>query len=420
MRPSIPYDNEMIKGQFTSHNYWALIGLRSAIRLADFLGEKEISKDWRVLHDDFEKTLLLALKESAAEDHYVPTGLYGFITGEAARKGFAEYRTDQDWENMMLLWPTELVAPSDPLVAGTLARLRDTKYREGILTYRNGQHLHQYITTRAANQYIAMGNQREALIDVYHILLHSGSAFESFENMIRPWTDRDVEGCPPPHAWGCANVANTLRNLFVMELGGHGGIDPQDRDIYLFNAISPTWLVESKPLGIENAPTSFGNITALLTPRAGGADISIKTDFHTQPRLLAIRVPYFVTITGWKSDGEWLSETRDAIYISPTTTKLSIDWTINSHADDGLLQELLLRHRTERGFWDGKRADAPPRATAALTPDESAITSGPLSFATVLQAWKIEYARRYAEHVRSARPTKDYHPVRRQAAADRN
>ena len=106
----------------------------------------------------------------------------------------------------MLLWPTELVPPGDPLVAGTLKRLHATKYREGIMTYRNGQHLHQYITTRGSNQSTANGEPRQALIDTYHALLHSGSASESFENMIRPWTDRDVEFCPPPHAWGCSNT----------------------------------------------------------------------------------------------------------------------------------------------------------------------------------------------------------------------
>ena len=223
MRPSTAFDAEMIKGQYTSHNYFALTGLRSAIRLARFLGEDGMAADWLKLHDSFERALLKAVRESAAPDGYVPTGLYDFITGQAARGGFDEYRTDQDWENVAILWPTELVPPGDPLVAGTLKRLHETKYREGIMTYRNGQHLHQYITTRGSNQSTANGDAQQALIDTYHELLHSGSANESFENMIRPWTDRDVEFCPPPHVWGCANTHNAIRNLFLLEQGGRGG-----------------------------------------------------------------------------------------------------------------------------------------------------------------------------------------------------
>ena len=47
MRASVPYDNEMIKGQYTSHNYWSIIGLRAAIRLADFMGREAEARAWR-------------------------------------------------------------------------------------------------------------------------------------------------------------------------------------------------------------------------------------------------------------------------------------------------------------------------------------------------------------------------------------
>ena len=163
MRASIPYDNEMIKGQYTSHNYWSIIGLRAAIRLADFMGRESEAKAWREFLAKYQALVLKAVRESADPDGYVPTGLYGFITGRAARHGFDEFRTDQDWENEMLLWPTELVQPGDPLVSGMLKRLHETKYREGSMSYRNGQHLHQYITCRAANQSIAEGDARNAL-----------------------------------------------------------------------------------------------------------------------------------------------------------------------------------------------------------------------------------------------------------------
>ena len=244
------------------------------------------------------------MRESAAPDGYVPTGLYDFIADERAREVYGDttffktrlYGFDQDWENEMLLWPTELVQPGDPLVAGTLKRLRETKYREGIMTYRNGMHLHQYITTRAINQYIANGQPKEALKGMYSALLHSGSATESFENMIRPWTDRDVEICPPPHGWGCANLSNTIRNLFVMEQGGRGGLEPEKRNLLLLNAVSPAWLVNGKPLGIEKAPTSFGPVTVLMTPRKGGANVPSGPS-STRGRIsLWCRIPYFVKL----------------------------------------------------------------------------------------------------------------------------
>jgi hypothetical protein len=419
MRASIPYDNEMIKGQYTCHNYWSLIALRSAIRAARFLGENDSATEWLKFHEQFEKLVLQAVRDSAAPDGYVPTGLYGFITGEAARAGFAEFRTDQDWENGMLLWPTELVPPGDPLVAGTLKRLRETKYREGIMTYRNGQHLHQYMTSRAANQYILNGQPQEALIDTYHSLLHSGSAFESFENMIRPWTDRDVEFCPPPHAWGCATYNGLIRNLFVAEQGGRGGLEPDQRDLLLLNAVSPAWLKDGEALGIENAPTSFGSVTALLTPRTGGADVAIQTKFHTSPRGLVVRIPYFVTLTSFTTDARQSQRDGDVIRLSPEVTKLALEWTPKPDADNGLFQALLLRHRREPGFWAGKRDEMPKAPAGHLTASEQARPAESLSFKLVLDAWKSEYARRFSEHVKQGGKTKAFHPVSMQTPEER-
>jgi F5/8 type C domain len=419
MRASIPYDNEMIMGQYTCHNYWSLIALRSAIRAARFLGENDSAASWLKFHDHYERLLLKAVRDSAAPDGYVPTGLYGFVTGEAARAGFAEFRTDQDWENGMLLWPTELVPPGDPLVAGTLKRLRETKYREGIMTYRNGQHLHQYMTSRAANQYILNGQPKEALIDTYHSLLHSGSAFESFENMIRPWTDRDVEFCPPPHAWGCATYNGLIRNLLVAEQGGRGGLEPDQRELLLFNAVSPAWFKNGETLGIENAPTSFGTVTALMTPRSGGADVTFKSDFHTKPRSLVVRIPYFATLASFATDARQSKRDGDIIRLSPDATKLALEWTINPDADKDLFQSLLLRHRREPGFWTGKRDEMPKPPEGFLTAAEQARPAEPLSFNLVLNAWKTEYARRFSEHVKQGGRTKAFQPVPMQTPEER-
>lgn len=419
MRASTAFDAEMIKGQYTSHNYFALTGLKTAIRLARLLGEDATAADWLKLHDSFEKALLTAVRKSAAADGYVPTGLYEFLTGEAARGGFAEYRTDQDWENVAILWPTELVSPGDPLISGTLNRLRATKYREGIMTYRNGQHLHQYVTTRGSNQATANGDSKQALIDTYHELLHSGSANESFENMIRPWTDRDVEFCPPPHVWGCSNTHTAIRNLFILELGGRGGLEMDQRDILLFNAVSPAWLKLGEPLGIENAPTMFGKVTALMTPRAGGADVSIKTDLHTSPRNLVVRIPYFAKLRSFTTDAKQAKRDGDVIRLSPDATKLALEWDIDPAADKTTFQDILLGYRREVGFWAGKRNEVPPTPTGFLTPDERSRPLAPLSFQLVLDAWKSEYARRFNDHVKAGGRVKSYEPMPLQPLSER-
>lgn len=420
MRPSTPFDNERIAGQYTSHNYFALVGLRSAVRLARFLEEKDLAEDWLKLLTSFESALLKAVRDSAGPDGYIPTGLYEFKTGMETGENYQEFQTDQDWENVSVLWPTELVPPGDPLIRGTTDRIRATKFREGIMTYRNGEHLHHYTTVRNAMQLLANGDQREALIDLYSILLHSGSAGEPFEFRLRPWTDRDLEFCPPPHLWGCSLINALIRHAFVLEQGGRGGIEPENRDIILFSAVSPAWLKDGEALGIEKTRTSFGSLTALMTPRKGGADVTIETDFHIKPRSLVVRIPYFVTINSLKSNAREAKIENGAIRLSPDATMLSLEWERNPHADKEIFQDMLLSYRREPGFWKGKRSEMPPPPPGFLTKEEKARRTEPLSFALVLDAWKTEYARRFAAHVSAGGPVKTYEPVPLQKAGKKS
>ncbi|NQT37402.1 MAG: discoidin domain-containing protein, partial [Planctomycetes bacterium] len=405
MRTSEPFDAEMILGHYTSHNLWALTGLRNAIRVARFLGKDADVARWTELHTTFEKSVLAAIDASAEDDGYVPTGLYEFTTGPAARAGFAEYRTDQDWENCFLAWPCEVLAPDDPRVAGTVDRLRKTKYREGIMTYRNGQHLHQYVTVNSTMQDVVAGRDKKALIDIYHILLHAGSCHEAFENLVEPWSDRMVwASCPPPHCWGGSKIAGLVRNMFVFEHGGRGGLDQGERELYLFSVLSPDWAVPGETVSIEDALTEFGSLSAQLTFTAEGADIDIAGDFHTQPKHYVLRIPYFVKDVSFATlhgkgviqDG-WLR-------LTPDVSHVKLRWTVNPNADADTFGEILLAYRREVGHWTGKIDEHPEPPDGFLTEAEQNRKPRPLSVDLVRDAFTTEYARRLALDQKSGVP----------------
>ncbi len=154
--PAMPYDAEMIDGHYTTNNLWALCGLRFAVRLARELGEKQDLIEWEALEKQYCTSILKGIGASVQEDGYVPPGLYPYLTGKAARRHFYEYQTHSDWENMLLAFPSETLLPDNPYVKGTLNRVRKG-YAEGIMTYRHGMHLHQYITANLIEQYMVMG-----------------------------------------------------------------------------------------------------------------------------------------------------------------------------------------------------------------------------------------------------------------------
>ncbi|MDP4214521.1 MAG: hypothetical protein Q8926_18065, partial [Bacteroidota bacterium] len=320
--PCYAYDAEMITGHYTGQNLFALMGLRTAVRVAAMLGHADDVAAWTNLAGRYEKNILKALDASAKAGGYIPPGLYPYLTGAKAREGMEEYQTNCDWENMILAYPTEILSPDDPKIKGTLSRIRK-EYAEGVMTYRHGMHLHQYITANMVEQYLASGDQYTALKDFYHQLLHSGSTLECFENLVKPWTDRSVDpDCPTPHAWGSAKQALMVRYFLLMEYGGKCGLEPGMRELWLFHCLSPDWVQPGKKVSIINARTEFGRISASIKFRSTGADLLLKNQFHANPKYYRIRMPYFKRLVSFSSDAKIQKQDGDCLLLSPDDPKI--------------------------------------------------------------------------------------------------
>jgi hypothetical protein len=391
MPPTWPYDAEMIQGHYTSHNLWCLLGLRSAVRMARELGPTADADSWRKLHDEYEAAFFRALEATAGENGYVPTGLYPFETG----KQYPAYGYNCDWENILLAHPTEVLDPWDKRVTATLRKVRDG-FAEGIMTYRHGMHLHQYVTTNVVQQHLARGEQKQTLADLYHVLLHCGSTHEGFENLVRPWQDRMVEpGCPPPHAWAAAKIALTIRNCLLHEFGGRAGLDEDARDLYLFPVVSPAWARPGRRIVIRNAPTEMGIISACMAFTASGAQLAIESRFHHPPKCIVIRIPYFVTLESFSADARESRLDGRTVVLSPDAKHVNLVWREDAKADRETLQELLLAYRRESSFSGGPVPI--PGGSGFLLDSEKPARSSPLCFDVVLGAFRQEYARRCAE-----------------------
>jgi len=401
MPASTPFDAEMIKGHYTSHNLWCLLALRDAIRVARGLGEEDDVRKWSDFHASYNRAVLEAIEISAKkEGGYVPTGLYDFITGPAARKGFREHRTNQDWENNLLIYPTEVLEASDYRIQATLDTIRSRKYREGIMTYRNGMHLHQYATVNQANQYLAINDQKHALLDLYHILLHNGSTHEGYENMVEPWEDMDPWPIPPPHAWAAAKTALLIRNMMVREHGGEAGLQEEDRDLYLFSVISPAWNNKKDTLRIQDAVTEMGKLSAQLELNGQGASITIQSQFHSPPRYIKMAIPWFVELNKVKSNAQWSDQLDGYLVFSPDVTSIELKWKTKRGIHRNTYQDILWSYREENSLkWRGlKDAQIIPGGKGFLLEDEVKYPAEPLSFELVKKAFQKEYLRRFEEY----------------------
>ena len=394
MPPSeIAYDNEMIIGRYTSHNLWCLAALRQSIVVARLLGQSEDAKNWLAVHDSYEKAVLKALEANAGSDGFVPPGLYG-ARGVGKEIG-------EDWENSLLAWPTELLAPDNRLVRGTMNRWRQDKYREGIMAYK--RFLHHYVTVNAAQQDLVAGNQKQALLDIYHILLHCGSTMEGFENQCYPWDQREIVdgGAAPCHAWGSSKIAGLIRNMFVLEYGGKLGLEPDKRNLYLFSVVSPAWAKSGETISIRNAPTEFGTVSTSMQFTEGGAEVRMEKNFRTQPGQIVVRIPYFVKDVSFTSDAKTSLLKDNAVSLSSDASTLTLKWKMDPDADKTTYQDILLGYRREKTDWVTRLEPKPKSPDGSLTDAEKAHPSGPLSFQLVKEAFTTEYGRRYAEMLKN-------------------
>jgi len=421
IRPSIPYDAPMVTGHHTCHNLFALLALRTSIRVARLLGKTEDLKAWSRAQDGYRDAIVKAIDWIYRKEGYVRSGLYDWTAGRVQGRGRPNEFPNQDWENNLLVYPTELLSPDDPRVIETLATIRARKYREGCMSYRNGMHVHQYVTLNQANQYRAIGDQKHALLDLYHVLLHNGSTHEGFENLVVPWSNRTPRAsCPPPHAWAAAKTALFIRNMMVCEYGGRAGMDENDRDLYLYSLISPAWMKSGKKVTIRNAPTEMGRISSTLSFTRDGADLTVKTGFHQSPRYLVFRIPYWVKLGSFTSNASRAFRKGGLLFFTPDVTRASLKWRQKPSTHRNTYQDILKSYRGEYNFvvkdgnYDPARAGKP-----FLLADEKDHPAEPLSFDLVRRAFLKEYSRRFADYTRRGGKPYPVEPPRLWDAAER-
>jgi hypothetical protein len=414
LRPSIPYDAPMVTGYHSCHNLFGLVAMRASIRVANMLGRTEDARTWKEAHDSYRDAILEAFDRVYTKEGYIASGLYDWTAGKVQGRGPVNEYPNQDWENNLLVYPTELLSPDDPRVIDTLATIRARKYREGCMSYRNGMHVHQYVTLNQANQYRAIGDSKHALLDLYHVLLHNGSTHEGFENLVEPWTNRTpAASCPPPHAWAAAKTALFIRNSMVCEYGGQAGLDADARDLYLYSLISPAWIQPGRKVEIKNAPTEMGRISSVLRFVEDGAEMTVKSDFFQSPRYIVFRIPYTVELESFSSDAKISFQDNGLIFFTSDLTEASFKWRPKPGANDNNFQDILKSYRGEYGYIvkDGNY-DKNLAGRAFLLDDEKAFRSEPLSFDLVKRAFLKEYSRRFHEYIKKGSKPYPVEPVR--------
>jgi hypothetical protein len=326
-----PYDNEVINGHYTSHNLWALLGLREAENICRVAGDLPDAHLARALYQHFRNVFLKRLAVMTSKtDGYIPPGM-------------DDPKAGGDWENASGgVYPFEVLPPDHPWVTATLEMERRYKYREGIMTYGpnawtakldadqgkpfDPQWLHDYDTFQVTEALLARGEQRKVIEDLYSTLVHTSSTHAGFETSIKPWGNRDPDGNYPPHGWFAARYNELVRNMLVREDG-----DCLD----LASALAPKWVLPGKTVRVSRALTDFGMLDFTIKAGTTGADVSISPHWRKPPKNLIFHIPWFVKLSEAAVDGKASMAKNGALVLSPNKHHLKLKWRWTEHPDLG-------------------------------------------------------------------------------------
>ncbi|MEM2637507.1 MAG: hypothetical protein QXL15_04090 [Candidatus Korarchaeota archaeon] len=313
MPATTAFDNEMILGHYTDHNFWAICGLNAAIYISSILGKNEEAKEYSDIKKRFYINFVRHLRKVAEKvGGYIPPGL-------DCTNGF-------DWGNLSAVYPEKCLDPSDPLVRRT-ADYAWSKFNEGIMTY--GISLHHYLTERVAQTFLILGDVKRALETFYGILLHTGSCNEAFEWCIRPWGNRDylfkisgkvVFGNYPPHGWSGVLYSSLLRNMLLRE---------ESNSIILLSGLSPAWIKAGSKIEVKNAQTTFGKMNLSLE-FIDNKQFSLKMCpvWKEKPVELQFPLPWYLELINASGNGVINTE-KNTLAIAPDATgeiTIKVQW----------------------------------------------------------------------------------------------
>ncbi|HEY0634907.1 MAG TPA: hypothetical protein VGE00_05950 [Gammaproteobacteria bacterium] len=189
-------------------------------------------------------------------------------------------------------YPLQLCAPDDPRLLDTVEFLLKHCFVKGAF-YQDMIHsgLNAYLTLEVAQVLLRAGDPRHlALMDAVAAL---ASPTGQWPEAIHPLTGGGCMG-DGHHVWAAAEWLLMVRNCFVREEG---------KRLILCAGIPARWLEQETPIRFGPAPTSFGTVSIVITPRPGQPRIEWRGDWHRDAPPLEIRLPGFAPVDAVAGSG---------------------------------------------------------------------------------------------------------------------
>ncbi|MEN8255823.1 MAG: hypothetical protein ABFR33_10190, partial [Verrucomicrobiota bacterium] len=231
--------------------YWLLVGLKSAVQMANQMNLPDLAKDWQKEYDE-----LWARFRTLAERDMI-TDEFGnrMLPVPMTRPLICEPQRGQ-WGFMHAAYPGLIFEQDDPILVGNLANLSANRCEGLVLgTGWDPEGLWGYAGSFFAHTQLAAGDGVEAAKTAY--------AFANHASPLLAWREeqRPIDHPEPhyvgdmPHNWASAEFIRLILHLIVFE---------RDDELHLFEGLPPTWLKPGATLKIDKALTRFGEVSLTL------------------------------------------------------------------------------------------------------------------------------------------------------------
>ena len=256
-------------GKFTvpefSNAHWNLLGLRAFIQAARWLGKEDAAAYWQKEFDDLYSTFRRAAERDATVDPHGNT--YVPILMANARQ---ELPQRAQWTFCHAVYPGQIFAREDPLVASTLAMLEATE-REGMVygTGWDATGIWNYFGSFYAHAWLWQGNGRKAARVLYAYANHAAPTLVwREEQSLRGQKFRKVGDMP--HNWASAEFIRLVVHLLALDRGD---------ELHLFEGLPAEWAGPGMVTQLNGVATPFGPLTLQLRIAQAGRTAKL----HLEP-----------------------------------------------------------------------------------------------------------------------------------------
>jgi hypothetical protein len=264
-----------------SNVHWNLLGLRAFIQAAHWLNKAETAARWQKEYDDLYATFRKAAERDLRKD---PTG-NAYVPIFMANEG-NELPQRAQWTFCHAVYPGQIFAQDDPLVASTMAMLQATE-REGMVygTGWDATGIWNYFGSFYGHAWLWQGQGRKA-----------EQALAAFANHASPtlvWREeQSLKGEPfkkvgdMPHNWASAEFIRLTVHLLALDRG---------TELHLFEGLPAEWVTPGAVTALNGVATPFGPLTMSLKVAANGKSAKL----HVEPLSDSSCTKLVVHLDGW-------------------------------------------------------------------------------------------------------------------------